>query len=93
VHAAGFPAASLPMLSGLGTLGASLFMFMVGAELRAPEGSARHRPAYTVMMASPLVRPLYRGPGVDTPVRWPGGFPEARGNWRLAFPGPATAVA
>src|SRR5690606_31989621 len=38
-HAAVFPAASLPVLSGLGTLGVTLFMFIVGAELRAPEGS------------------------------------------------------
>ncbi|WP_262378626.1 hypothetical protein [Luteimonas viscosa] len=36
-----FPVASLPMLSGLGALGVSLFMFIVRAELRAPGGSAR----------------------------------------------------
>ena len=40
-HATLFPAASLPVLSGLGTLGVTLFMFIVGAELRAPEGSRR----------------------------------------------------
>ena len=39
LHAALFPAASLPGLSTLATLGLVLFMFVVGAELRAPEGA------------------------------------------------------
>ncbi|UNK58974.1 cation:proton antiporter [Pseudoxanthomonas daejeonensis] len=39
VHAALFPVASQPALSGLATLGIVLFMFVIGAELRAPEGA------------------------------------------------------
>ena len=39
LHAALFPAASLPALSALSTLGLVLFMFVIGAELRAPEGA------------------------------------------------------
>ncbi|MBJ6981758.1 cation:proton antiporter [Luteimonas sp. MC1572] len=37
-HAALFPATSLAPLSALATLGLVLFMFVVGAELRAPQG-------------------------------------------------------
>ncbi|MCR6687743.1 cation:proton antiporter [Pseudoxanthomonas sp.] len=39
LHAALFPATSLPALSALSTLGLVLFMFVIGAELRAPEGA------------------------------------------------------
>ena len=39
LHAALFPAASLPALSALATLGLVLFMFVIGAELRAPDGA------------------------------------------------------
>jgi len=39
VHTALFPAASLTGLSTLATLGLVLFMFVIGAELRAPEGA------------------------------------------------------
>ncbi|KAF1685721.1 cation/H(+) antiporter [Pseudoxanthomonas broegbernensis] len=39
LHAALFPAESLPGLSALSTLGLVLFMFVIGAELRAPEGA------------------------------------------------------
>ena len=39
VHAALFAKPSLAPLSGLATVGVSLFMFIVGVELRAPEGS------------------------------------------------------
>ena len=40
-HAQLFAPGSLPALSGLSTLGVALFMFIVGVELRAPEGSRR----------------------------------------------------
>ena len=38
VHAALFPADSLGALTALSTLGVVLFMFVVGAELRTPDG-------------------------------------------------------
>ncbi len=39
LHAQLFPAASLPGLSSLATLGLVLFMFVIGVEMRAPEGA------------------------------------------------------
>ncbi len=39
LHASLFPADSLPSLSALSTLGLVLFMFVIGVELRAPEGA------------------------------------------------------
>jgi len=39
VHAVIFAKQSLPALSGLATVGVALFMFLVGLELRAPEGT------------------------------------------------------
>ena len=39
LHAALFPAASLPGLSALSTLGLVLFMFVIGVEMRAPDGA------------------------------------------------------
>jgi Kef-type K+ transport system membrane component KefB len=39
LHATLFAKASLPALSGLSTIGVALFMFIVGVELRAPEGN------------------------------------------------------
>jgi len=39
LHAALFPAQNLPALEALSVLGLVLFMFVIGAELRAPEGA------------------------------------------------------
>ncbi|WP_372016774.1 cation:proton antiporter [Pseudoxanthomonas sp. 10H] len=39
VHAALFPAGSTAPLEGLATIGIVLFMFVIGAELRAPDGA------------------------------------------------------
>src|SRR5690606_16403594 len=39
LHAQLFPAASLPGLSSLATVGLVLFMFVIGVEMRAPEGA------------------------------------------------------
>lgn len=39
LHASLFPDASLPGLSALATLGLVLFMFVIGVEMRAPEGA------------------------------------------------------
>src|SRR5690606_26003672 len=39
LHAALFPAAALPCLSALSTLGLVLFLFVIGVEMRAPDGA------------------------------------------------------
>jgi len=52
-HAQLFPATSLPALNSLATLGVVLFMFIVGAELRAPSGlGAQLRSAAWVGLSS-----------------------------------------
>jgi len=75
-HAALFPAASLPVLSGLGTLGVTLFMFIVGVELRAPEGSRRQvRAAVTIGgfgIAVPLALGLAIAPSLHRDFAPPG---------------------
>lgn len=56
LHAMVFATSTLPVLSGLATLGVSLFMFIVGADLRAPEGTrAQVRSAFTVGSLGMLV--------------------------------------
>jgi Kef-type K+ transport system membrane component KefB len=68
VHALVFPAPSLPLLSGLGTLGLTLFMFIVGVELRSPEGSrAQLRAAVSIGgfgIGLPLALGLAIAPGL-----------------------------
>jgi Kef-type K+ transport system membrane component KefB len=61
VHALVFPAPSLPLLSGLGTLGVTLFMFIVGAELRSPEGSRAQLRAAVSIGGFGIVLPLGLG--------------------------------
>jgi len=60
-HAQLFPVASLPPLSSLATLGVVLFMFIVGAELRAPSGlGAQLRSAAWVGLSS-MALPMVMG--------------------------------
>ena len=60
-HGQLFPASSLPALSSLATLGVVLFMFIVGAELRAPSGlGAQLRAAAWVGFAS-MALPMVLG--------------------------------
>ena len=71
-HAAVFPADSLPVLSGLGTLGVALFMFIMGAELRAPDGTrAQLRAAVSiggVGIAAPLALVRKSSPNPISPI-------------------------
>src|SRR5690606_25031230 len=84
VHAAVFPAASLPMLSGLGTLGVSLFMFIVGAELRAPEGSARQVRAAISIGGFGIVLPFALGLAI-APSLYRAFAPDGVGYWPFAM--------
>ena len=81
MHASLFPAASAPALSGLSTLGIVLFMFVIGAELRAPEGARAQVLAATRVASlsallpfalALLVAPLLHGPLAPAGVGfWP----------------------
>ena len=84
VHAAIFPAASLPMLAGLGTLGVSLFMFIVGAELRAPEGSARQVRAAISIGGFGIVLPFALGLAI-APSLYRSFAPDGVGYWPFAM--------
>ena len=91
-HAALFPTASLPVLSGLGTLGVTLFMFIVGAELRAPEGSRRQVRAAATVGGLGIVLPLALGLAI-APVLYPDFAPADVGYWPFAlFFGAAISV-
>ncbi|MGY1410568.1 cation:proton antiporter [Luteimonas sp. A611] len=84
VHAAVFPAASLPMLAGLGTLGVSLFMFIIGAELRAPEGSARQVRAAISIGGFGIVLPFALGLAI-APSLYRAFAPDGVGYWPFAM--------
>jgi Kef-type K+ transport system membrane component KefB len=61
LHHTLFAKESLPPLSGLANLGVVLFMFIVGVELRAPEGTkAQVRSAFSVGLSG-IVLPLVLG--------------------------------
>lgn len=61
LHMALFAARSLPPLSGLATMGVVLFMFVVGVELRAPEGTKAQVRASILVGVSGIVLPLLLG--------------------------------
>ncbi len=83
-HAAVFPAASMPALSGLATLGVVFFMFIVGAELRAPAGTrAQVRTAFSVGGLG-IVLPLTLAVAV-APVLYPDHAPAGVGFWPFAL--------
>ncbi|HSD17409.1 MAG TPA: cation:proton antiporter [Thermomonas sp.] len=84
LHAVVFAKATLPVLSGLATLGVSLFMFIVGADLRAPEGSrAQVRSAFTVGSLGMLV-PMSLGLAI-APVLHARFAPAGVGFWPFAL--------
>ena len=80
-HAALFSADSLPALSGLGTIGVAFFMFIVGAELRAPDGDRRQVRAavsigvlgiaFPLLLSLALAPWLYRRMAPDGVGYWP----------------------
>ncbi len=84
LHAALFPAASLPSLSSLATIGLMLFMFTLGAEMRAVEGSrAQVRAAATVGVLG-ITLPLLLGLALS-PWLFPRFAPEGVGYWPFAL--------
>jgi Kef-type K+ transport system membrane component KefB len=83
-HATLFSADSLPALSSLSMLGLVLFMFIVGLELRAPEGvRAQLRSAGWVGVLSVLA-PMALGIGI-APWLHPGMAPAGVGFWPFAL--------
>ncbi|KRG45218.1 Na+/H+-exchanging protein [Stenotrophomonas pictorum JCM 9942] len=83
-HATLFAPASLPALSALSTLGLVLFMFIVGAELRAPDGvRAQLRSAGWVGILSVLL-PMAMGIGI-APWLHPTLAPAGVGFWPFAL--------
>ncbi|MFY0449632.1 cation:proton antiporter [Xanthomonas codiaei] len=60
-HGVVFAANSLPPLSGLANIGVVLFMFIVGVELRAPEGTRAQVRASVMVGISGIVLPLLLG--------------------------------
>lgn len=83
-HAAVFPAASLPVLSGLGTLGVTLFMFIIGVELRAPEGSRSQVRAAVSIGGFGIALPFALGLAI-APALYRGFAPEGIGYWPFAM--------
>lgn len=79
-----FPPASLPGLSSLATVGVVLFMFIVGAELRAPSGmGAQFRAAGWVGVSS-MVLPMVLGLAI-APVLHPALAPQGVEFWPFAL--------
>ncbi|MGJ4804730.1 cation:proton antiporter [Luteimonas sp. SDU82] len=83
-HAAVFPASSLPVLSGLGTLGVTLFMFIVGVELRGPEGNRHQVRAAVSVGGFGIAVPLALGLAV-APLLYRHFAPEGVRYWPFAL--------
>ncbi|MDR6674467.1 cation:proton antiporter [Xanthomonas sp. 1678] len=84
LHGALFAHASLPPLSGLANIGVVLFMFVVGVELRAPDGTkAQVRASMTVGLAG-IVLPLLLGLAA-APWLYPRFAPHGIGFWPFAL--------
>lgn len=84
VHAAVFAKPSLPVLSGLATLGVSLFMFIVGAELRAPEGTRAQLRSAGLVGSLGMVVPMALGLLI-APFLYPQFAPAGVGFWPFAL--------
>lgn len=84
LHASVFARASLPALSGLSTIGVTLFMFIVGVELRAPEGSRNQLRAAASIGFLGIVLPLCMGLAI-APVLQARFAPEGVGDWPFAL--------
>ncbi|HBK47030.1 MAG TPA: cation/H(+) antiporter [Xanthomonadaceae bacterium] len=84
LHAGLFARDSLPALSGLSTLGVVLFMFIVGVELRAPEGTrAQVRSAFAVGLLG-IVLPMALGVAI-APWLYPRFAPQGLAFWPFAL--------
>jgi Kef-type K+ transport system membrane component KefB len=83
-HAVLFATQSLGALSGLSTMGVVLFMFIVGAELRAPEGTrAQVRTAFSVGLLG-IALPMALGLGL-APWLHPRFAPAGVAFWPFAL--------
>lgn len=84
LHHTLFAKESLPPLSGLANLGVVLFMFIVGVELRAPEGTrSQVRSAFSVGLSG-IVLPLLLGLAL-APWLFPRFAPAGIGFWPFAL--------
>jgi Kef-type K+ transport system membrane component KefB len=83
-HAQLFPAASLPSLSSLAMVGVILFMFIVGAELRAPSGMAAQIKAAGWVAICSMVLPMGLGLAI-APVLYPTLAPPRLAFWPFAL--------
>ncbi|TWH99967.1 Kef-type K+ transport system membrane component KefB [Luteimonas cucumeris] len=83
-HAALFAQDSLPALSSLSTLGLVLFMFIVGAELRAPDGVRAQLKAAGAVGVLGVLAPMALGIGIS-PWLHPTLAPAGVGFWPFAL--------
>jgi Kef-type K+ transport system membrane component KefB len=83
LHAYLFAPATLPGLTALSTLGLVLFMFIVGAELRAPNGVGQQIRSAGTVGALSLLLPMALGIGV-APLLYPLA-PEGVAFWPFAL--------
>jgi len=83
-HAQLFAPATLPALDSLSQIGLVLFMFIVGAELRMPDGARRQLIAASWIGVGSVVLPMALGLGVAALV-YPGLAPVGVGFWPFAL--------
>jgi Kef-type K+ transport system membrane component KefB len=83
-HAQLFAPGSLPGLSSLATMGVVLFMFIVGAELRAPSGMGAQLKAAGWVGLSSMALPMVLGVAI-APALHPSLAPQGVGFWPFAL--------
>ncbi|WAH64712.1 cation:proton antiporter [Xanthomonas hortorum] len=84
LHSVLFASNSLPPLSGLANIGVVLFMFIVGVELRAPEGTKAQVRASILVGLSGIVLPLSLGLAA-APWLFARFAPQGIGFWPFAL--------
>ena len=84
LHAQLFAPASLPALSALSTFGLVLFMGIVGAELRAPDGIRAQLRSAGMVGACSVLLPMAMGLAI-TPWLYPALAPAGVGYWPFAL--------
>lgn len=84
LHGVLFASSSLPPLSGLVNIGVVLFMFIVGVELRAPEGTTAQVRASVLVGLSGIVLPLLLGLAA-APWLFARFAPQGIGFWPFAL--------